>query len=410
MSTSPRQTAVNAAPDEEPLQGLAATLELSPDSGPLRPFEVWAAHEQHQQRLSPTSVRKYQPLWLAWTSWLDPVPWSAASAQDLARFLEGPPPGRKTTRAALNPTRMSPFTRERYFRLVRGVYLAAMKRGAVKENPALELPEHLRPALTRRDLQPQVLEPRVFQALRRRAGIEQAIPLQSEQAWWHVRDRALLAVLAGTGLTTAELIALRGSDVRAVGAPLNLHQPALDGRLPQLVIDVRGQGDQVGRELDLPEALAPLLLEWLRLRDAMLAKRAGMALPPPQRAAWLAQHDAGGPLFIARPKAPPQPKPAPGAAPARKVRRAAPAAEPQGMEPDGVYYTVSKAVAAARTAQAAEAGTSEGHVASGPAIIRNTVIQHWLATVGSTQTVTLAGFRDSRSLRSLQPGGGAAIS
>lgn len=351
----------------------------------LAPFEAWADQQTRLDELSQASVAKYRPLWLAWTGWLldRNVRWDAAGAGDIEAFLGGPAPGRGGRRPALNPERMSSYTRQRYWRLLRGVYAVASHQGGVKESPALAVPDERRPSVGERDRQSQVLEPSVFARLRQPDTLRAILPLTSERDWWHVRDRALLAVLVETGLSAGEIIALRGMDV--IDPDTRLQYRPAQGKLlaearASLLIDVMDGATTIGRTLALEPGMAALLQDWLLQRQRLLLERAARARPLSEREQFLREHDAQGPLFVARR--------------ARQGNAVLPS-----LDQVTVYYAVSHALKALRHDMAEILGTDGPHVASGPAVIRNSVIRHWLDRLGVEQTVRLAGLKNAESLR-----------
>lgn len=328
--------------------------------------------------LSQRSAEKYRTLWNVWLHWLlaKSGAWHTASPALIDEFLQGPAPGQGGRRPALNPERMSSYTRQRYWRLLQGVYAAAARIGAIDTSPAMGVPIARRPTTTRRDRQSQVLEPQLFANLRKPEVRDAIVPVNSDNDWWHVRDRAILALLVDAGITTSELIALRGKDLRRTDhAALDL-QPA--GATPRLALDVLDATDSVGRTLALPQSSAPALLNWLRQRQVLFDARAGRSAASAGRRSLANE----APLFVSRR--------------ARDADTPLPA-----MEPVTVYYTVSQALKRLRQALATSGRPdSEGpYVAKGPAVIRNSVIRLWLDTLGTVDAVKRAGLKSRDSLR-----------
>lgn len=354
--------------------------------GRVDPFDRWAIALVAAGELSQRSVDKYRTLWNAWLGWLQlrSVAWHAASAALIEEFLQGAAPGQGGRRPALNPERMSSYTRQRYWRLLQGVYATGVKDGTITTSPAMAVPQVRRPTIARRDRQSQVLEPYLFALLRKPETRSAIIPVNSDADWWHVRDRAILALLVETGITTSELIALRGKNIRrADHAPLNL-QPARQekGTGLSLALEVPEGSDTVGRTLVLAASSGPALLNWMRKRQVLLEERAGRSQASAAQGEPLQSLAIDAPLFVSR-----------------RARDSDTPLPP--MEPVTVYYTVSQALKRLRHAQA-DVGTTkedEPYVAKGPAVIRNSVIRIWLDTLGTKETVKRAGLKNADSLR-----------
>jgi integrase len=348
-------------------------------------FAQWGAAQCAQDELSPGSVLKYKPLWMAWLGWCSSVqvPWDQVHGPDVQRFLDGPAPGKGVSRRlAINPQRMSAYTRQRYWRLLRGVYATAFKAQLVQHNPALEVDDKDRPSIHENDRLSQVLEPFVFEKLQQAHTLEAIFTPKTPDNWWYARDRAILAILLETGITVSELIALRGSDLiepeqgRAVAS--SSVQDSLLGHEPgELRLDVMQSSTTVGRTLAIKAAMAPLVRAWLAWREKLLIERSGTHARLIHRRAFMQEHSLRGPLFIARR--------------ARKGIEIFPI-----MDATSVYYTVSNALTRLRTLEHLE---NELYVAKGPGIIRNSVIRHWISAYGPEAAAAMAGLQSVASLR-----------
>lgn len=361
----------------------------------LAAFDSWSTKQMNDGELNAASVAKYRPLWLAWLGWViaQGSKWDGVTAADVQRFLAGPPPGQGGRRPALNDKRMSNYTRQRYWRLLLGVYAEAVKMQTMEDNPMLDVPDAQRPSVADRDRLSQILEPHVFARLRQARHLAALIKTQSEQDWWHVRDRAMLAVLVETGITTAELIALRGMDVREANTqrpPSTSQESLLPSQDMGLLIDVmekkkdkdkdKNKVTAVERTLPMNPAMSALLRDWLTFRSKLLLERSAKATSLAQRSAFMTEHATQGPLFVARR--------------ARDNSEVLPR-----LDHVTVYYTVSQAIKAMRKELLVEVGDDGPKVAKGPAVIRNSVIRLWLDELGVPETLKRAGLKSERSLR-----------
>lgn len=347
-------------------------------------FNVWATNVKSLGELNATSVSKYRPLWMAWLSWcmLKNIPWDGIQVQDIQNFLDGPAPGQGITRRrAINPERMSSHTRQRYFRLLFGVYTSANKNKLLEHNPAMDLDQEDRPSVPDNDRQSQVLEPFLFDQLASKASIEELFPHKTDANWWYARDRAIMAVLIETGITVTELIALRGVDLvedragRAVADP-SVQTSLLSGDTG-LLLDIMENSQSVGRTLPIRFELAPLLRAWLAWRQRLLNERSAMIAPLSQRDSFMKVNGHNGPLFFSR-----------------RAREGSEAFPP--MDATSVYHSVSLAIQRIRKIRGMEAVT---YVAKGPAVVRNTVIRRWIDEFGAQEAATMAGLKSAHSLR-----------
>lgn len=372
------------------------TSDLNPTpANMMAPFDYWAETQMRLGELNDQSISKYRPLWSAWAGWtlIQGLKWDGVTSDDIARFLQGPAPGQNRRRHALNEQKMSGYTRQRYWRLLCGVYAEASRRALVATNVALDLPEDLRPKVSERDRQSQILEPGVFARLTHPAAILSAIKTQSAQDWWHVRDRAIMAVLVETGITASELIALRGMDARDPNkaTPLQTSQPSL---LPATPIggwiDVMETTTTIGRSIPMRPSMATLLQDWMRIRARLLEERAAKLTRLSERSSFMQEHAGQGPLFITR-----------------RARGGAGLFPP--MDQTAIYHTVKSCLNHIREDMQEVLSEDSAYVAKGPAVIRNSVIRHWLDTKGVEETVRLAGLKNAESLR-LRPNKEAPLS
>ena len=349
-------------------------------------FNGWAQIKLVLGELSADSIAKYKALWKAWLVWCAGrnIPWDAIKSSDVQMFLSGPAPGKGVSRRrAINPECMSSHTRQRYFRLLFGVYTNASKLGLIGHNPAMDLDESERPSIATNDRQSQVLEPFLFAKLANSSSLEAIFPKKTEANWWYARDRAIVAVLIETGITVSELIALRGVDLvdeaqgRAVTTP-EYQQSILSGAGPAMRLDVMEIGKIGGRSLPISASFAPLIRAWLVWREMLLVERS-LLEPNISRDKFMRIHSLDGPLFIAR-------------------RARAGSEMCPSMDAASVYRAASKALVRVREIEGLEA---VNYVAKGPGIIRNTVIRRWIDEFGAPEAAGRAGLKNETSLRLL---------
>lgn len=211
--------------------------------------------------------------------------------------------------------------------------------------------------------------------------------MEDERQWWVLRDRAAVALAAHCALSTSELIALRGQDLRDGNRALAPLAPQLPGvaaapRVP--AVDIPPRDDRPARTVPLPAAALPVLEAWLLRRSELLRE---------QRKAFA----------LSRLKQPPL---APADAPVL-LSREAPGGEPlPAIDPPTVYYSFRKCVDAAIK----EAGhdPEAGYVARGASILRNTVIAEWAAHLGAQKAAELAGLKPA-SLRAAARAAATAV-
>ena len=358
---------------------------------PAQPFDAWALRQHAAGEISHASIAKYRPLWMAWVAWCakESIQWSEAQSTHILHFLQGPAPGiGASRRQAIHPQRMSSYTRQRYWRLLRGIYANATHDNALQlpHNPALDLDERDRPSIARADRTSQILEPFVFEALRNPRTIEKLFAQKTEANWWFARDRAIMALLVETGLTVSELIHLKGRDIleASAGRPMAqaITQPSLlasgsDSTAPALWVDVMDNRHTIGRTLPISHAHAPLLRQWLAWRSRLLIERSAQTAALSHRDAFMAQHERDGPLLMAR------------------RSRAGGAIFPE-MDATSIYRSVSNAMDRLRVIGNYPAAT---YIAKGPAVVRNSVIRRWIDTQGSDTAAQWAGLSSAQSLR-----------
>lgn len=359
----------------------------APTTNPLAPFEAWASNALASDTMSQTSIDKYRPLWLAWVQWLSgkKKTWSEATSKDIVTLLSGPAPGQAAQgRPAISTSVMSNYTRQRYWRLLDGIYTAAVSATMLDKNPVLDVPDQYRPHISPKDRRPQVLPPRVLEQLCQPQVIEAIFPMAHPNEWWHARDRAILAVLVSTALTSSELIAMCGAHVRFPSASLaqlrqtSLVEPQADGLWH---IDVMASLENVERSLPVHLPLVPLLQTWAETRDRLLVERAAANVPLAQRNAFMAKYGHGGPFFMSRKQHPHQVGFSP-------------------MDPTSLYYTVSKAFKNLKHLERTANYAGDAYVPKGPAVVRNSVIAWWVDTLGPQQAAVNAGLAELRALRS----------
>jgi site-specific recombinase XerD len=181
--------------------------------GPSEAFRLWsdlqidlAATTNSKKGFSAETSVIYACIWESWVQWLDgqhdPVldkakqRWQEARQQHVQAFLAGPAP-KATTRQPKDYSQMADFSRQRYWRVLRGVYAHSTMLGLRKDNPALGLSST--PRISRRSRESQVLPPFVLQWLRDLRQLRELVP-QGRVGWLTARDRAAIAVLANCGL------------------------------------------------------------------------------------------------------------------------------------------------------------------------------------------------------------------
>ena len=370
-----------------------SNLESSP--GPQEIFERWADSEvarwlesRGRSGFSPETVPVYRSIWKLWLEWLAGRPaadfrkapwrWMRARQAHIQAFIDGPAPA-ATRRQPKDQTKLASFTRQRYWAVLRDVYAYAVSEKVLQVNPALEL--EATPTVTRRSRVPQVLPAGVLALLRDPDRLKHLLP--EAKGWWAHRDRAAVALLAHTGMTSGELIAMRGRDLRWGGRYL---QPPAQAALEGIQETGTLQVDVGERSVPVSQELLPLLETWLdirhelllqqRLRTQALARELGT--DPDERAL---RREADQPLLLSREAA---------------------AGVHTALDSSSLFVMVRRCLRAAYSAPEVQRLLDPGqYVATGPAIIRNSVIRAWAedATIGAGQAAEWAGLKTLERLR-----------
>lgn len=343
-------------------------------------FAQWCELQRESGNMTQKSLDKYASLWSNWTGWL--TRWSIPglyelTAAELARFLDGPAPALTPKRRPKNVARMSANTRARYYHLIDSVFSLCLYPSDAAANPCRQIEQGSRPTLSARDLEPQLLDPVVFKALRdaRQIRATVAIAPSQDHRWWLLRDRAILAVLAETGLTASELCTLTPRDLGGDGLTLSPGQLLLEGMEAEVRVQLVNRYTKAGRNLPLSRGMSRVMLEWLHRRHQLLEEKAKLAGSAAARARYLAEQKDNAPVFFAKPRG-------------NGERVFKP------MRADSLYYVVNAALIALRERLGAPAARAEG-----PAVIRNTLIQHWVNLHGAAQAAEMAGYADETSVR-----------
>lgn len=351
---------------------------------PEKAFEAWASSQQEFRNSETAEI--YSTVWQGWLSKLPgDVAWHAATRDHVLAFLDGPAPGLRRRRPPKDAAHMSAATRYRYYRVLRGVYKHAEGQKWLS-GPDPTLLGELTPGQEDETRQGQVLPPGVLRQLRSPERLRRLMPARDGNDWRASRDRALVALLAHCGPTTAELQSLTGESLREGGVAMSHVAPAaeLPGLKAKPVFLQIGEGGDA-RTVEVPIAILPLLRDWLKLRHERLKIHAGRMLAHPQH--HTIPKDSDAPLFLSR-----QPPPRQSGEPALPL---------PSLDERVLYRTVRACLEAAyATPEAQSVIAPKQRLAFGAAIIRNTLIAHWLATEEDTSTVLMrAGLEGIRSLR-----------
>jgi site-specific recombinase XerD len=346
-------------------------------------FERWVQRLAAVGEFNEDTVETYTAFWSGWTAWLANAQrhWLDVDAALIERFIQGPAPSDRTPRPPIWSDRMALYTRQRYWRILRGVYGVAVDQGWLSHNPLMDVEERKRPTVPMHSRRPQVLPPGVLAQLRQAQVLCRVFfprAADGEGDGWQWRDRAALAVLVHTGITTSELMALRGSHV---------HFPQHED--DSAYIDVPHDEDLLGRRLRLGADVLAVLQPWWAVRERLLLhrlapKKRGPRADPQEWAT--ACQDA--PLFMSRQR--------------REGERWLPA-----LDPSSVYLLVKRALERLyeQAQDCVPDPTLSGlKLASGAAIVRNSVLQDWLLTYGLEETALRGGFTTVESLRLLLAG------
>lgn len=353
-------------------------------------FRSWVGAQQARaattgkmrDRFSDDTARIYASLWRGWLQWLAAHgrEWTEARTADVSAFLDGPAPApqERRTRAPIEPLKMARYTQQRYWRVLQAVYAHAVINGLLPMSPCSGLAN--KPRMTAQAQSRQLLPPGVLGLLRDAMELERFLPLEQAGQWWVLRDRAAVALAAHCGLSAAELIALRGVDLR-LGSEVSATQatPQLRGLEPTPAwLDVPARAGRPARSLPLPRSCLPVLHTWLQRRGEVLQLQStAFATQTPRR----------------RP-------PSPGSAPLLLSRESAPGQSLPAMDPPTLYLSFRRCLVAA--IEEAGHAPDDGYIARGPSILRNTVIADWAASLGPELAAQLAGLKPA-SLRVDQP-------
>lgn len=396
--------------------------QIPPDTLPVgftdgqRLFAEWATRMAAGGEFSASTVETYSAIWNAWLGWLAArdLGWLDVDAMTIQAYLEGPSPGLAHHRPALRADRMANYTQQRYWRVLRAVYAEAVRSGWLVSSPVLDVPEGDRPVIALSSRQSQVLPPGVLSLLRDPGVIEGCIPFVREAEWWAVRDRAAVLVLSHLGITTRELMALRGGDV--VFQPMQSGDQVADGcvtvrgdlpspaplvaQLEPVSLAVARDDEVIPRVLELNDAVRRVLQPWLALRRVVLSARlkrrlVGVAVSDEQLDAvcW------SEPLFMSRQRSAEQidaDRSGGSVLSVDKVGLLPP------MEASNVYQVVKRALNElyGLPVLAGQHPKLRGlNQASGAAIIRNSVLLDWVQTLGEETAALLGGLRSVGSLR-----------
>jgi len=350
-------------------------------------FLSWAAarkakalgSEKKRDQFSDKTQLIYESLWRGWVDWLAVRErhWQQATAAEVRAFLNGPAPALedRRRRKPIEPKKMANYTQQRYWSVLQGVYAHAVTNDLVEQSPCVDVIG--KPRISERSLERQVMLPGVLELLRDPVELARLLPLEDERQWWILRDRAAVALAAHCALTSGELIALRGRDLRDGTAPVAPRQPQLPGvqSAPrQVAVDIPANKDRPARSIPIPPQALKAVEPWLARRCELLRQ---------QRTAFA----------LGRLKAqPPDPVDAP-----VLLSREAPGGEPlPAVDPPTLWCSFRNCMTAA--IKAAGHQLDGAYVARGPGILRNTVIAQWAATLGAEQAAALAGLKPA-SLR-----------
>ena len=365
----------------------------------MRGFEAWVQEEVLAGRFQPETVVVYRSIWQAWCDWLTQrgCQWSQASAKNVQTFLDGPAPGQRRHRNAIRSDSLANFTKQRYWRVLRGVYACAKRLELVEDNPTLEVPEELRPVINRRSLLPQVLPPGVLTRLQQPETITALIPVLKETHWWSLRNRAVLSVLAHLGLTTAELGQLCGRDLRMNGSSWvdQISGPSQNSfgqnvEAAEIRLDVPRGGALLGRSLNVSPLVQRHLHVYLLARQQLFGQRLLSQWKSGIRASKAGyEHELRELLRSAA------------LFPSRKCLGGDRLNLP-GIDEVTVFELVQKVLRS--YFETSEGGhvdprASGVYIGHGAAIVRNSLIAQWISQLGPEEAVERAGFCSQESLR-----------
>lgn len=349
-------------------------------------FDAWIERQRAQREFDAVTVPVYRSFWRGWLDWLHErgQHWLVFPESLVGEFLNGPPPKGLSRPQRRRQQPMANYTRQRYYRVLRGVYHEAGSRGLLDHNPVLRLPEDQVPTIAPRSRASQVLPPGVLAMLRDAATLRRLLGPPSPSQWWKLRDQALVMLLATTAITTRELIALTGEDLR-VGTErgsdrLAQRLVAAPGQAPNLAL-LPGEGvwlvlqesaELLGRSLPVPVGAWPPLLAWAQAREQLLDPADSAGAP------WLLSRQRRPRGSVSGLQAGQLPYPP--------------------MDSASVWLVVRSALTPLLAAAVGE-GDSGVAVAKGAAIVRNSVLQEWVDETDPAETARRAGLSSATHLR-----------
>lgn len=379
---------------------LANSTDATPnDAGQMVGFEAWVSEEVLSGKFKPETIVVYRSIWLTWIDWLKNrnTDWKCASGRDILDFLSGPAPGTKRHRKSIRSDGLANFTKQRYWRVLRGVYAWAKRSEVVESNPTNDVPEHQRPSINVRSLKPQVMPPGVLEYLQIPENINALIEVEKDTHWWSLRNRSVFSVLVHLGLTTAELGQLKGRDLRVngiawvdqIGEPAQQSLEQKHARV-DVWLDIPKGGALAARSLEVPLAVQRHLKTFLLARRYLYSTRllSQWRLDGSHRSRSYEQdlitllRDA--PLF-----------------PSRKCVGGDKTVLP-GLDEVTIFELVQKTMRAYFTTSHGKEVDPRSHgiyIGLGAAVIRNSLIAQWVARLGPEEAVARSGFASQESLR-----------
>lgn len=345
-------------------------------------FLSWAATKK--ARATASSKRRdqfsdktqviYESLWRGWVEWLTARDrrWEDATPEDVRQFLDGPAPAPidRPTRRPIEAKKMANYTQQRFWRVLQAVYAHAKLNDLVAQSPCIDVSR--KPHITERSQQRQTMVPGVLELLRDPQQLRRLIPHESERQWWALRDRASLALAVHCALSTGELTALRGRDLRhgvAMLAPLQPELPGMSDDPPAWAVDIPATEERLAHTVPIPPEAMELIQPWLAYRATVLA-----ALQRDFAAGRIAHAPPGladAPLLLSR--------------------ETRPGEVVSAVDARVVWHVFRKCIDAAIRATGFDLDGS--YLARGPGILRNSVIVDWTERFGPDKATELAGLK-----------------
>jgi hypothetical protein len=229
-----------------------------------------------------------------------------------------------------------------------------------------------KPHITERSQQRQTMVPGVLELLRDPARLRALIPYESERQWWALRDRASLALAVHCALSTGELIALRGRDLRhgvAMLGPVQPELPGMSAEPPPWAVDIPATDERLAHTVPIPPEAMELIEPWLAHRAAVLA-----ALHRDFAAGRIAHEPpsvADAPLLLSR--------------------ETRPGEAVSAVDARVVWHVFRKCIDAAIRATGFD--LDGNYLARGPGILRNSVIVDWTERFGPDKATEWAGLK-----------------